>query len=152
VVGSAVGTLLRAMTARPAMTVEQLQRFLADSFPSAPPRYVVEAISMETVRVRLPVGDADSRPGGTVSGPSLMALADCTAWLVIVGQIGPTELSVTTSLHIDFLRKPALVDVLAVGTLLKLGKRLAVADVALHSVGSDAVMAKAQVTYSIPPR
>jgi acyl-coenzyme A thioesterase PaaI-like protein len=98
------------------------------------------------------VGEANERPGGTVSGPSLMALADCTAWLVIVGQIGPVALSVTTSLHIDFLRKPALVDVVAVGTLLKLGKRLAVAEVALYSVESDPVVAKAQVTYSIPPR
>jgi acyl-coenzyme A thioesterase PaaI-like protein len=61
-------------------------------------------------------------------------------------------LSVTTSLHIDFLRKPALVDVAAVGTLLKLGKRLAVTEVALYSVGTEQVVAKAQVTYSIPPR
>ena len=92
------------------------------------------------------------RPGGTVSGPSLMALADCAAWLAVVGQIGPVALAVTTSLHIDFLRKPALVDVVAVGTLLKLGPRLGVVDVALHSVADDALVAKAQVTYSIPPR
>lgn len=140
------------MTALPAMNVEQLQQFLDASFPSAPVPYLVEAITPDTIRVRLVVGEVNSRPGGTVSGPTLMALADCTAWLVIVGQIGPMELSVTTSLHIDFLRKPALVDVVAMGTLLKLGKQLAVADVAMYSVGSDAVVAKAQVTYSIPPR
>ena len=99
--------------------------------------YVVEEITGTTIRVRLPIGKANSRPGGTVSGPSLMALADSAAWLVIVGQIGPVALSVTTSLHIDFLRRPALVDVVAIGTLLKLGKRLAVADVAMYSVGSD---------------
>jgi acyl-coenzyme A thioesterase PaaI-like protein len=81
-----------------------------------------------------------------------MALADSAAWLAIVGQIGPVALSVTTSLHIDFLRKPALVDVVAIGTLLKLGKRLAVVEVAMYSVGSEDVVAKAQVTYSIPPR
>ena len=81
-----------------------------------------------------------------------MALADCTAWLAVVGQIGPVALAVTTSLHIDFLRKPALVDVVAVGTILKLGARLGVVDVALHSVAGDALVAKAQVTYSIPPR
>ena len=101
--------------------------------------------------MRLPVSEANSRPGGTVSGPSLMALADTAAWLVIVGQIGPVALAVTTSLHIDFLRKPALVDIVAVGTLLKLGKRLGVADVAIYSVGSQDMVAKAQVTYSIPP-
>lgn len=134
------------------MTAEELQDFLRDAFPGTPIPYVVEAITADTVTVRLPISMANSRPGGTVSGPSLMALADTAAWLVIVGQIGPVALSVTTSLHIDFLRKPALVDVVAVGTLLKLGKRLAVAEVALYSVESDPVVAKAQVTYSIPPR
>jgi len=102
--------------------------------------------------MRLVVTRSNVRPGGTVSGPSLMALADCAAWLAVVGQIGPVALAVTTSLHIDFLRKPALVDVVAVGTLLKLGARLAVVDVALHSVTDDSLVAKAQVTYSIPPR
>ena len=87
-----------------------------------------------------------------MSGPSLMPFADCAAWMVIMGQIGPIALSVTTSLHIDFLRKPELVDLDAVATLLKLGKRLAVAEVAMYSVGNDDVVAKAQVTYSIPPR
>ena len=87
-----------------------------------------------------------------MSGPTLMTLADLAAWMVIVGQIGPVALSVTTSLHIDFLRKPDLVDVVADATLLKLGQRLGVAEVALYSVGSDAMVAKAQVTYSIPPR
>ena len=134
------------------MTVEQLQQFLDDAFPGTTIPYVVESITDTTITVRLPVGQANSRPGGTVSGPSLMALADTAAWLVIVAQIGPVALAVTTSLHIDFLRKPELVDVVAVGTLLKLGKRLGVADVAMYSVGKDDLVAKAQVTYSIPPR
>ncbi len=134
------------------MGVEELQRFLIEAFPGAPVPYVVESVTGSSVRLRLPVNEAHGRPGDTVAGPSLMALADCAAWLVIVGQIGPVALSVTTSLHIDFLRKPALVDVVAYGTLLKLGKRLGVAEVALYSKGSDEVVAKAQVTYSIPPR
>jgi uncharacterized protein (TIGR00369 family) len=135
----------------PVMDIDRLQRFLAEAFPGTPVPYIVEAITRDSIRLRLPVNDGHSRPGNTVAGPALMALADCAAWLVIVAQIGPVALSVTTSLHIDFLRKPELVDVLAVGTLLKLGKRLGVADVALYSLGSDQVMAKAQVTYSIPP-
>jgi acyl-coenzyme A thioesterase PaaI-like protein len=112
----------------------------------------VEEITATTVRMRQEIGVFDSRPGGTVSGPTLMALADCAAWMVIVGQIGPVALSVTTSLHIDFFRRPELVDLVAEGTLLKLGKRLGVAEVALYSVGNDDLVAKAQVTYSIPPR
>ncbi len=147
-----MATLLPAMTPTPAMTVDQLQQFLTDAFPGAPIPYVVEEITTSGIRIRLPITAANSRPGGTVSGPSLMALADTAAWLVIVGQIGPVALAVTTGLHIDFLRKPALVDLVAVGTLLKLGKRLAVADVAMFSLGSEPVVAKAQVTYSIPPR
>ncbi len=144
-------TLLGAMTARPAMSAHELQDFLRDAFPGTPIPYVVEAITADTVTVRLPINMAASRPGGTVSGPSLMALADTAAWLVIVGQIGPVALSVTTSLHIDFLRRSAMVDVIAVGKLLKLGKRLGVADVAMYSIGSEPVVAKAQVTYSLPP-
>lgn len=81
-----------------------------------------------------------------------MALADCAAWLAICSRIGPADLSVTTSLHIDFLRKPELVDVVADATLLKLGSRLAVAGVGLRSVAGGALVAQAQVTYSIPPR
>jgi len=133
------------------MTAEELQAFLDSAFPSAPPPYVVEEVTGHSIRMRQTIGPGNSRPGGTVSGPSLMALADCAAYLVIIGQIGPVALAVTTSLHIDFLRKPELVDVVAEGTLLKLGRQLAVADVALYSVGNAALVAKAQVTYSIPP-
>ena len=133
------------------MDVDDLQTFLDAAFPNDLP-YVVEEVSDTGVRMRLCVDESNVRPGGTVSGPSLMALADCAAWLAVVGQIGPVALAVTTSLHIDFLRKPALVDVVATGTLLKLGSRLGVVDVALHSVADDSLVAKAQVTYSIPPR
>ena len=133
------------------MDVPELQRFLDDAFPGELP-YVVESVDGTGMCLRLRVDGSNVRPGGTVSGPSLMALADCAAWLAVVGQIGPVALAVTTSLHIDFLRKPSLVDVVATGTLLKLGARLAVVDVALHSVADDALVAKAQVTYSIPPR
>jgi len=133
------------------MTVAELQQFLLDGFPLDPPAFVVEDMGDHTIRVRLPILPSHGRPGGTVSGPALMSLADCTAWLAIVGHIGPVPLAVTTSLHIDFLRKPALIDVVATGTVLKLGQRLAVVEVAMASEGNEAVIAKAQVTYSIPP-
>ena len=135
------------------MSVAELQAFLLGAFPDNPPTSIVEDAADTGVRLRLPVTKANSRPGGTVSGPSLMALADSAAWLSVLAQIGPVALAVTTSLHIDFLRKPELVDVLAQGTLLKLGRRLAVTDVALWSDGRPGeLVAKAQVTYSIPPR
>jgi uncharacterized protein (TIGR00369 family) len=133
------------------MSAEELQHLLDHAFPGTEVPYVIEEVTDDSVRMVLRVGPTDSRPGGTVSGPSLMALADCAAWMVIMGQIGPVDLSVTTSLHIDFLRKPELVDVTATATLLKLGKRLGVAEVAMCSAGSGALVAKAQVTYSLPP-
>jgi uncharacterized protein (TIGR00369 family) len=136
----------------PVMTVPALQQFLLDAFPADPPTTIVEEIADWGVRLRLPVEARHERPGGTVSGPSLMTLADTTAWLAVIAEIGPVALAVTTSLHIDFLRKPALAhDVVAEGRILKLGRRLAVTDVAIRSVGADPMVAKAQVTYSIPP-
>ncbi|MHB1517937.1 MAG: PaaI family thioesterase [Acidimicrobiales bacterium] len=138
------------MPTSPVMSVAELQEMLDGSFPESRLPYVVDSVTSTTCRMRYLVTRADSRPGGTVSGPTLMALADCAAWMVIVAQIGPVALSVTTSFHIDFLRKPALVDLEAEAVLLKLGRRLGVAEVALTSSGGPLV-AKAQVTYSIPP-
>jgi len=139
------------MPERPVMTIAALQDILDTSFPDTRVPYVIEELSATTVRMRLAVEASNSRPGGTVSGPSLMAFADCAAWMVTMGQIGPIALSVTTSFHIDFLRRPELVDVTGMATLLKLGRRLAVAEVAMCSIGSPDLVAKAQVTYSIPP-
>ena len=87
-----------------------------------------------------------------MSGPTIMTLVDSAAWLAILSRIGPVVLAVTTSLHIDFLRKPDLSDIIATGDLIKLGRRLAVVDVAVRSEHSGELVAKSQVTYSIPPR
>jgi uncharacterized protein (TIGR00369 family) len=134
------------------MTTDELQEFLLGAFPDAPSTMVVEDSGAWGVRLRLPVTAAHGRPGGTVSGPALMGLADGAAWLAVLAQIGPVALAVTTSLHIDFLRKPPLVDIVAEGRVLKLGKTLGVVDVALRAQGHQEMVAKAQVTYSIPPR
>jgi uncharacterized protein (TIGR00369 family) len=136
----------------PVMTTDELQEFLLGAFPDAPSTMVVEDSGAWGVRLRLPVTAAHGRPGGTVSGPALMGLADGAAWLAVLAQIGPVALAVTTSLHIDFLRKPPLVDIVAEGRVLKLGKTLGVVDVALRAQGHQEMVAKAQVTYSIPPR
>lgn len=134
------------------MTAAELQEFLDRAFPPSSTGYVVERAGPWGADLRLPVTAQHGRPGGTVSGPTLMALADCTAWLATLAQIGPVALAVTTSLHIDFLRKPPISDVWSRGRLLKLGTRLAVVDVELGSVALEEPVAKAQVTYSIPPR
>ena len=135
------------------MTIDELHAFLERAFAGSTQIYEVTAVSAEGVNLRYRVTAQNERPGGTVSGPTMMSMADTAAWLAVVAQIDPVALAVTTSLHIDFLRKPAMEDLVAVGTLLKLGKQLAVVDVALASISTpETLVAKAQVTYSIPPR
>jgi uncharacterized protein (TIGR00369 family) len=95
-------------------------------------------------------GDQLLRPGGTLSGPSLMALADTAMWAALLAMIGPVALSVTVNLNIDFLRKPGPVDAIAETRILKLGKRLAVGDVLISSDGDPEPVAHASVTYAIP--
>lgn len=92
------------------------------------------------------------RPGGTIAGPVLMALADYTMYAVTLSMIGKVELAVTTNLNINFLRKPAQRDVIAEGRMLKLGQRLAVLEVTLRSDGEVEPVAHVTGTYSIPPR
>jgi len=127
-----------------------LQEILATSFPDHDVP-VVESVDGDTVTVALPVTERHGRPGGTLSGPAMMMLADTAAWVAILARVGPRLLAVTTSLHIDFLRRPNLTDLVARGRLLKLGRSLAVVDVELFSRGDPSIVAKAQVTYSLPP-
>jgi uncharacterized protein (TIGR00369 family) len=101
-------------------------------------------------RIRMPFQTRQLRPGGTISGPSLMALADTGLWVALLAMIGREALSVTSHLDIDFLRKPAAADVIADTVLHKLGKRLAVGTVLMYSDGEDMPCARASVTYAIP--
>jgi uncharacterized protein (TIGR00369 family) len=133
------------------MKLDELRRFFATEFPQS--TVVIDAVDAGAARVRQPVGDAHLRPGGTVSGPVLMATADSAMYAALLGAIGPVALAVTTSLHIDFLRKPPPGrDIVADARLLKLGKRLAIGEVTLYSAGHGEPVARASVTYSIPPR
>ncbi|HUY16751.1 MAG TPA: PaaI family thioesterase [Acidimicrobiales bacterium] len=133
------------------LSIDELQAIVDEAFPDFDvPR--VESLDGDTLVIAQPVSSRNSRPGGTLSGPTMMALADNSAWLIILAHIGPVLLAVTTSLHIDFLRKPEITDLMARARLIKLGRRLAVVDVELFSRGSSELVAKAQVTYSIPPR
>ena len=92
------------------------------------------------------------RPGGTISGPTMMALADFAMYVGVLASIGPVPLAVTTNLNINFLRKPAARDLIAECRLLKLGKRLAVGEVTIRSDGMDEPVAHATSTYSIPAK
>ena len=105
------------------------------------------------VRMKAVYDERFLRPGGTVSGPIMMGLADAAVYALVLSRIGPVELAVTTQLTINFLRKPGPGDVLADARMLKLGKRLAVAEATLFSelLGKENPVAHVTATYSIPP-
>ena len=136
----------------PRMTAEELEQFLYSHFPDSAHRaFAVERVDDMFAKVRLRYDRRHLRPGGTISGPSLMLLSDTAMYLALLGMIGPVALAVTTNLNINFLRKPEQTDVIAECKLLKLGKRLAVGEVTMYSEGDPAPVAHATVTYSIPP-
>lgn len=134
------------------MTTDDLHAFLAEHFPQVGSDFTVEAVAENSIRVRLHVSERNLRPGGTVSGPSIFALADVSIYLALLAMIGPQALAVTTNCSIDFMRKPAAsTDLIAEARLLKLGRVLAVGDVLIHSEGGTDPVARATLTYSIPP-
>lgn len=136
-----------------AMDAETLNEFLARDFPQVAGSYRVEAVEPDRLVARLIVSDAHLRPGGTVSGPSIFALADLAIYCAILSRIGPVALAVTTSANVDFMRKPAAGrDLLAECRVLKLGRVLAVADALIFSEGQGEAVARCAMTYSIPPK
>lgn len=140
------------MTEQIRMTAEDLMAFLARDFAQVEDDFVIEEITSDGLIVRLNVQEKHLRPGGTVSGPSLFALADVGVYLAILSRIGPVALAVTTNCSIDFMRKPVSdADLICHCKLLKLGRALAVGDVLIFSEGSDKPVARASLTYSIPP-
>ena len=136
----------------PLMTPEDLHRFLETEFPQAPPGIVVESVDDTRIRVRQVTEDRHLRPGGTVSGPTLMAMVDCGFYLLLLSRLGPVALAVTTNLNINFMRKPEPGHLVGEGRLLKLGKTLAVGDFTIWNEGEKDPVAHATVTYSIPPK
>ena len=134
----------------PAMNVGELQAFLDEHFPQGVG--TVEEVGHRTARMRLSTSDEHLRPGGTVSGPTMMGLADCAMYAALLGEIGPVPLAVTTNLNINFLHRPRPGDIIAEARLLKVGKRLAVGEVSIYSEGIEDPVAHVTTTYSIPPR
>jgi uncharacterized protein (TIGR00369 family) len=140
------------LSAKPELRLdaEGITKFLDEVFPGAMENFTIEDVQPMSARIRMPFQTRQLRPGGTISGPSLMALADTGLWVALLAMIGPEALSVTSHLDIDFLRKPAPLDVIAHTTLHKLGRRLAVGDVIMYSDGEEMPCARASVTYAIP--
>ena len=134
------------------LSLDELRAFLAREFPQVEETFVIEAVGPMTSRMRLVFHDRHLRPGGTVSGPSMFGLADVALYVAILHEVGRVKLAVTTSLTINFLRKPEPRDLIGRAKLMKLGKRLAVGEVALYSEGAEDMVAHATGTYSIPAK
>jgi acyl-coenzyme A thioesterase PaaI-like protein len=132
-------------------TKSELIEFLERDFPQT--KCTIEEVGNASATVKHPVGIDELRPGGTVSGPVLMTVADVALYIAILGEIGIVPLTVTTSLTINLLRKPAPTKhIVGICKLIKVGRSLAVGEVALYSEGVDKMVAHAVGTYSIPPK
>jgi acyl-coenzyme A thioesterase PaaI-like protein len=131
--------------------LDEIIEFIASEFPQSAVK--IMAVGNRGATVKQEIGVDQLRPGGTVSGSVLMAVADVALYVAIMGEIGLVPLAVTTSLNINFLRKPSSErDIIGVCRLLKLGKVLAVGEVSLYSKGQDEPVAHVVGTYSIPPK
>ena len=102
-------------------------------------------------RIRLGFAPRMLRPGGTISGPAMMMLADVAMYVAVLASIGWKPLAVTTNLNINFLKKPESAALVAECRLIKLGQRLAVGEVSIRCEGEEDMVAHATSTYSIPP-
>ena len=143
------------MTARHAhFTIEEMTEYLKEVFPQAAigEQFIVEELAPMRAKLRLTFDAKHLRPGGTISGPTMFALADVALYVAVLGQIGRVKLAVTTNININFLKKPSPADLIGEARLLKLGKRLAVGEVAIHSAAESELVAHAVGTYSIPAR
>lgn len=138
---------------RAILTEADLTDFLEVTFPQVKDDFVVERLTPEGIVLRLKISDKHLRPGGTVSGPSMFGLADVAFYFALMSRIGPEALAVTTNVSIDFLRKPMPdADLLGEARILKIGRQLAAGDVLIRSEGQDEVVARAGLTFSIPPK
>lgn len=135
------------------MEAQALNAFLASDFPQVADDYCVESVETDRLVARLRVNKRHLRPGGTVGGPSIFALADIAIYCAILSRIGPVALAVTTNASIDFMRKPAAGrDLLAECRILKLGRSLAVAEALIFSEDAPDPVARCSMTYAIPPK
>ena len=136
----------------PRITIAEFEAIIAEALPLAKPfGFTLEALGRGTARVRARHREGFLRPGGTVAGPVMMALADFAMYAVTMSVAGPVPLAVTTNININFLRRPAPVDLIAEGRVIKAGRRLVVSEVGIYSDGEDDLVAHVTGTYSVPP-
>ena len=132
---------------------QEIVQFLQQYFPQSLEKCEIEEVIEGGATMLWHVGGSDLRPGGTISGPTMMTLADFALYVAILGEIGIIGLAVTTNMNINFLRKPSGgVDLRGVCKLMKVGKALIVGEVWIYSFDQDEPVAHVTGTYSIPPQ
>ncbi len=135
------------------VSLEEFNQILEEELPWA----VETGMSLENVyngfaTMKLPYHHRSTRPGGSISGPHMMMLADACMYAVVLSMVGKVKLAVTTNFNINFLRKPIESDLIAEGKIIKMGKRLAIMEVSIYAGADNNLVAHATGTYSIPPR
>jgi len=137
----------------PVMNADEIAKLLRDEFPQFfhPGRGLsIECVDYGNIRVKRRFQEDSIRPGGTISGPTMMELADFAMYVAVFSVAGPIPMAVTTNLNINFLRKPGRGDLVADAKLLKVGRRLVVGEVTIYSDGEGDPVAHVTSTYSIP--
>ncbi len=132
------------------LTAEEANAFLKSAFSSRQDRGQIIEVGDGRVVASLDVNDSHLRPGGYISGPTQMSMADMVAYMAIMTRLGVQPMAVTSNLNIHFLR-PCLGEiVIADGKLMKLGRSLAVVEVDIRSQQSGKPASHATVTYALP--
>ena len=133
------------------LTAEQVQSLIRLGVPMADDIDLqIDPLDMDKAVARVPFHGKLVRPGGTLSGPTIMALADAAMYAVVLGRLGRVEMAVTANLNINFLTKPKPVDLVAEARILRLSRRQAVCEVALYSQGEEELVAHVTGTYALP--
>ena len=134
------------------ISIEELERLMHDKLPFARiSKFRTEELKSGQAIVRAPYSNEFLRPGGTISGPIMMGLADFAMYAAVLTRVGVVELALTTNLNINFLHRPQPGDLLAKARLIKLGKHLAVGEVEVYVDGHEDMVAHVSATYSLPP-
>ena len=125
---------------------------LRRAFPGANLEAFTTVTKVEPGRVMVtsPYREGLLRPGGVISGPTLMSLADSAAYALVLAHIGDQLMAVTSQLNMSFLRGAKPGDIHAEAEMLRLGRRLAICDVRLWTEGPERLAAQANVTYALP--
>jgi uncharacterized protein (TIGR00369 family) len=137
------------------LTAGELTRLLTAEFPqvwNGDSGLAIEEARHGGCRLRQRFREHSLRPGATISGATIMALGDYAVYVALLASVGWVPLAVTTSLNINFLRKPGRADLIADCGLLKIGRRLVIGEVTIHEAGADEPVAHMTSTYSLPPK